>query len=200
MWEEDSVKLSELSDLSRDELLTKLNIDSIPFSELELFNIRSNAKADSLLVPWFSSTNQIGLQKNGAKENLIGLKVISLDRESKRSFRARYHVTNLPQKNYWPLLGLGHIPPNRNSVVLTTNEFDAIALNAFSVRHKALSLPSGLTHIPLEVLPFLEQFTEIILWFDNDLVSWEAARQFSKKLNEKRWNEMIVIYTNFSGF
>lgn len=38
----------------------------------------------------------------------------------------------------------------------------------------------------LQVLPQLEQFEKIILWFGNDVFSRHAANQFSKKLNLKR--------------
>jgi twinkle protein len=44
----------------------------------------------------------------------------------------------------------------------------------------------GLTSLPQQVLPSLEQFTKLILWFGNDIGSWDAARNFAKKLGENR--------------
>jgi twinkle protein len=44
----------------------------------------------------------------------------------------------------------------------------------------------GLASLPQQVLPSLEQFTKLILWFGNDIGSWDAARTFAKKLGENR--------------
>ena len=40
--------------------------------------------------------------------------------------------------------------------------------------------------IPQQILPQLEQFEKVILWFGNDVRSRQAANQFSKKLNVQR--------------
>ena len=40
--------------------------------------------------------------------------------------------------------------------------------------------------MPIEVLPILEKFKKITLWFPNNIQSWETAKGFSKKLNVKR--------------
>jgi twinkle protein len=44
----------------------------------------------------------------------------------------------------------------------------------------------GLASLPQQVLPSLEQFTKLVLWFGNDIGSWDAARNFAKKLGENR--------------
>lgn len=37
-----------------------------------------------------------------------------------------------------------------------------------------------------QILPHLEQFQKIIIWFGADVKAWDAARQFARKLIEKR--------------
>ena len=38
----------------------------------------------------------------------------------------------------------------------------------------------------VQVLPQLEQFNKVILWFGGDSRKWQSARHFARKLNEKR--------------
>ena len=45
-----------------------------------------------------------------------------------------------------------------------------------------------------QVLPQLEQFEKIILWFGNDVFSRQAANQFSRKLNLKRCFLVRCVY------
>lgn len=48
-------------------------------------------------------------------------------------------------------------------------------------------LPHGLKSLPQECLPALEPYQKLILWFNHDeTVGWDTARNFSKKLDEKR--------------
>ncbi|CAB3995249.1 Twinkle, mitochondrial, partial [Paramuricea clavata] len=55
--------------------------------------------------------------------------------------------------------------------------------------HASRSSSHGLTRLsslPPEVLPHLEQFGKIILWFRNDVRSRQAANKFARKLNIQR--------------
>lgn len=49
-----------------------------------------------------------------------------------------------------------------------------------------ICLPYGLKSLPPECLPALEKYTKLILWFDYDAVGWDAAKNFARKLDEKR--------------
>jgi twinkle protein len=40
--------------------------------------------------------------------------------------------------------------------------------------------------LPQELLPSLEYFNKLILWFGNDQIAWNSARTFAKKLIENR--------------
>lgn len=45
---------------------------------------------------------------------------------------------------------------------------------------------SGHSALPQEILPKLEGYSKLILWFGNSEICWDAARQFAKKLSELR--------------
>ncbi|XP_076649434.1 mitochondrial DNA helicase isoform X3 [Halictus rubicundus] len=49
-----------------------------------------------------------------------------------------------------------------------------------------ICLPYNLQNLPQQLLPSMESFKKLILWFGNDETSWYTVRQFAKKLNEGR--------------
>ncbi len=49
-----------------------------------------------------------------------------------------------------------------------------------------MSLPNGCRSLPVELLPLLERFDEIVLWMDNDTPGQEGAAQFASKLGKSR--------------
>ncbi|XP_008556144.1 mitochondrial DNA helicase [Microplitis demolitor] len=74
---------------------------------------------------------------------------------------------------------------NESTAVIVPSIEDLLAL----ISEKAgnvICLPYGLKNMPLQILPLLESYRKLILWFDNDSASWDSARHYSKKLNEKR--------------
>lgn len=44
----------------------------------------------------------------------------------------------------------------------------------------------GVRKLPQELLPSLEHYDKLILWFGNDQIAWNSARTFAKKLMENR--------------
>jgi len=53
-------------------------------------------------------------------------------------------------------------------------------------RVKVISLPNGCNSLPPALLPLLERFKKIYLWFDNDASGQAASLKFSKKLGIHR--------------
>lgn len=47
-------------------------------------------------------------------------------------------------------------------------------------------MPEGLKSLPQECLPCLERYQKLVLWFNYDTAGWDIARNFAKKLEEKR--------------
>ncbi|EEC08592.1 twinkle protein, putative [Ixodes scapularis] len=83
------------------------------------------------------------------------------------------------------LFGWQKVKKHHQEVVLTGSEGDALAVFQ-ETNLPALSLLSGTSHLPLEVLPLFEQFHKITVWFGNKLHDWESVKMFSRKLGEKR--------------
>lgn len=69
-------------------------------------------------------------------------------------------------------------------IVPTINDF--LALVTEKSAPVIICLPYGLQNLPQEILPSLEKYEKLILWFANDSSSWDVSRNFAKKLNEKR--------------
>lgn len=45
---------------------------------------------------------------------------------------------------------------------------------------------TGISALPQEILPLLEQYNRIVLWFGNDQLHLNAARTFCEKLRRER--------------
>lgn len=75
---------------------------------------------------------------------------------------------------------------NKDTAVLVPNISDFVTLANAKVSGSVVCLPNGLLQLPQYVLPTLERFNKLILWFGNDFVAWDGARNFAKKLGEKR--------------
>ena len=70
--------------------------------------------------------------------------------------------------------------------VLVPSIHDLLALMSQKSAQVIICLPYGLQNMPQQILPNLESYKKLILWFGNDEPSWDTARHFAKKLNEKR--------------
>ena len=108
-----------------------------------------------------------------------------IDRIKYRSRVSKNHQRLLPAGGNWGFFGYHTIPATATSVILTEGEFDAIA--AYQCTGvPAISLPNGANNLPVELLPFLERFSIIYLWMDDDRVGQEGAETFAKKLGINR--------------
>ncbi|XP_054012924.1 mitochondrial DNA helicase isoform X1 [Hylaeus anthracinus] len=75
---------------------------------------------------------------------------------------------------------------NDNTAVIVESIYDLLALVAQKSANIIICLPYNLKTLPQQLLPYMESFKKLTLWFGNDETSWYTARQFAKKLNEKR--------------
>jgi twinkle protein len=69
--------------------------------------------------------------------------------------------------------------------VITEGEFDAMAVSQ-QTGFPTISLPQGASNLPDSILPFLNQFTKIILWMDNDEAGRLGSERISLKLGRTR--------------
>nr|BAN20714.1 pom1 [Riptortus pedestris] len=74
----------------------------------------------------------------------------------------------------------------KKSALIVAKLLDFLALVSEPLEHDIICLPHGQQNLPQELLPLLEQYDNLILWFDNDSVSWGNAKMFTKKLSEGR--------------
>lgn len=113
-----------------------------------------------------------------------------VDLENKVSGYTVLNVSNtektLPQSNCYGLLSARVNRSGGLTAVVVPTVRDMIALLDARIAGYIVCLPYGFSHLPLTVLPNFEKFSKIILWFGNDVVAWDTARNFAKKLGEKR--------------
>ncbi|XP_078041603.1 mitochondrial DNA helicase isoform X2 [Augochlora pura] len=75
---------------------------------------------------------------------------------------------------------------NDNTAVVVGTIQDLLALVLQKSASTIICLPYNLQHLPQELLPCMESYKKLILWFENDETSWYTVKQFAKKLNEER--------------
>jgi twinkle protein len=83
---------------------------------------------------------------------------------------------------------IGKALKNRDTAILVPNISDFLILLNSKITQNVVCLPNGVNNLSQYVLPTLERFKKLVLWFGNDIKSWDSARHFAKKLGEKRCN------------
>ena len=175
-----SIPLIDLDFTVLNGLLSNFKLNILPLKYLNLYDLRYKLDTEQIVIPYYDNSKQ--------NKIIIGMKLIHdcqyfINEDCNKSSAA---YTLKPGSNQFQIFGLDKIVCSKKPIVLTANEFDAIAINAFSKNYSAIALPYGITYLPLRLLPFLERFSEIILWFGSNLLSLEAVQTFSKKLVSKR--------------
>ncbi|CAH1972779.1 unnamed protein product [Acanthoscelides obtectus] len=74
----------------------------------------------------------------------------------------------------------------KDTAVLVPSISDFLVLLNAKVSSNIVCLPNGVNNLSQYVLPSLEKYKKLILWLGNDSKAWEAARDFARKLGEKR--------------
>nr|CAH7758152.1 unnamed protein product [Callosobruchus chinensis] len=77
-------------------------------------------------------------------------------------------------------------PKLRDTAVLVPSIPDFLVLMNAKVNSNIVCLPNGVNNLSQYVLPSLEKYKKLILWLGNESKAWEAARDFARKLGEKR--------------
>lgn len=90
-----------------------------------------------------------------------------------------------PSGGEWGWFGMHAVNPDAREIVITEGEFDAMSVNQVTGMD-AISLPNGSRSLPPDLLPQLERFERIILWFDDDVPGMEAVKIFAEKLGKHR--------------
>lgn len=113
----------------------------------------------------------------GLNDSIVGYKSLTIDSREDQTIPAfgvsgciKYKQVRSKSDNVAVIVGMIH---------------DLLALVS-QKSGNVICLPYNLKSLPQEILPCLESYKKLILWFENDETSWYTARQFAKKLNEKR--------------
>ncbi|KAF7265342.1 hypothetical protein GWI33_021233 [Rhynchophorus ferrugineus] len=75
---------------------------------------------------------------------------------------------------------------NKNTAILVPTISDFLLLVSSKPSSSVVCLPEKVKTLSQYVLPSLERFNKLVLWLGSDNQSWDAARQFARKLGEKR--------------
>lgn len=73
-----------------------------------------------------------------------------------------------------------------DTAVIVANVKDFLTLLTYPLECDVICLPNGQQSLPQDILPLFEPYKKLILWFDNDVVSWGNVKMFAKKLSESR--------------
>lgn len=95
----------------------------------------------------------------------------------------------MPEKNSYGCLIKRNQKKESQTAIIVLTALDFIALSAQkNLTQTIICLPHGFHSLPQECLPLLEKYQKLILWFDYNCSSagWDVARNFAKKLDERR--------------
>jgi intein/homing endonuclease len=107
-----------------------------------------------------------------------------------RSLADKSHMRLDPPGGRWGWFGWHTVPNDATEIVICEGEWDAMAVYQATKDAggpiPAISLPNGSRSLPPELLPYLERFTKIWLWMDDDPAGMAGAAQFARKLGDRR--------------
>ncbi|KAK6731611.1 hypothetical protein RB195_007838 [Necator americanus] len=181
LWDE-SMDISDMSIMEQNDmkqLRTMLGIDRISAETLSSYNVRGHLdKSDqaSILYPRY---------RGAASHNRVpeGLKLIRKVGNTLK--KENYPFVNESSTNirFYGIFGYHLSRTSDNSIVLTTNERDALAVYEASDGIFAFALPHG-EHVDNTILPYLEDFEHIFLWFPSHHQNY--AKEWGHKLDDAR--------------
>ncbi|XP_043286242.1 twinkle protein, mitochondrial [Venturia canescens] len=166
--EDTSEIVSELSEDRFKSILQKFSLPELSQESMSYFNCLYENKSQELYFPLTT-----------AGSHIVGYKTLtSVPRVSEKT---------VPALNTSGLL----VYRQKNAkadcpAVIVPSILDLLALVSTKSAPLVICLPYGLQQLPQQILPSLESYKKLILWFGNDEPSWDTARNFAKKLNEKR--------------
>ena len=91
------------------------------------------------------------------------------------------------------LFGMNLVRTEDKEVVITEGEYDAMSVYQ-ATNILAVSLPYGANHLPIQTIPFFDQFSKIYLWMDNDQAGQLNITKIADKLDSKKVQVVKSIY------
>ncbi|KAL4122384.1 hypothetical protein QTP88_014719 [Uroleucon formosanum] len=154
---------------SKKSILKSLNLEKLKIQDLDRIpGLYVNSENSSLYLTMMLD-NKI----------VVGYKEIKLENSLNQK--------TVPDDCCW---GIARVPPftsNHSQSAIIVDDFKhLLVLAGHQSSHHIICLPHGVRKLPQELLPSLEYFNILILWFGNDQIAWNSARTFAKKLIENR--------------
>ncbi|KAH8377214.1 hypothetical protein KR093_004195 [Drosophila rubida] len=136
------------------------------------------AQINAIGVKYEPEQHLLHFELRNAAQQLVGEKVFHLEDRSEETFQGSSCSGLLMHT------GAG----NKSKAVLVSNLLDYIVLATQNIdTHCIICLPHALKQLPQECLPALERFKELVFWLNYENThSWDAARAFAQKMDEKR--------------
>lgn len=174
------------------QLVTQENVDEV-FNHFELDENLSKNSLILLKVRFSDAKKELLIPLSDILGQVVGCKIIAKSDSNEQ----RLTETTVPDLNCSGLIVHNNgkvtkasrdkdLPPQKAIIVL--NILDLLALMTTKINATFICLPYGLKSLPQECLPTLDRYDELILWFNYNTAGWDIARNFAKKLDEKRCN------------
>uniref|UniRef100_A0A146KWB7 DNA 5'-3' helicase n=1 Tax=Lygus hesperus TaxID=30085 RepID=A0A146KWB7_LYGHE len=184
-WKKISKHLRPVGDLSEGERISvtqKLDFKTLPWSLLERKGVMLDDKNDEFYWP---------LAVPGNETVVPGYKTICTDL-SEQCY---------PHSSAAGVVILTSEEGRAKTAVLVPTLRDSLALSLQDLKGiDVICLPHGQFSLPQTVLPILEEYEKLILWFDDDVTSWNNARLFARKLAIERCHLVRPIQETKSAF
>lgn len=162
-----------------DEVFMHFQLNSkVAKTTLTTLNARFNPTTKQLLIPL---TDVIG--------QIVGCKILTRNEQdpSQVTEQTFPELNCSGVVNYDKNLRISkdkEISSKKSIVVL--NVLDLLALSTTRINATYICLPHGLKSLPQECLPTFEKYDDLVLWFNYNTAGWDVAKNFAKKLGEKR--------------
>ncbi|XP_076170859.1 mitochondrial DNA helicase isoform X2 [Ptiloglossa arizonensis] len=173
-WKEKKEKCKNIMDLTTNEYDALLDNFSFP-PVLQ-------ADMSQLQCIYDKTSNILYFPLIGLNNSIVGYKSVTTDQKLEHTFPATEVSGCIEYKQCNSKMPL----QCESTAVVVGMIDDLLALISQKSSNVIICLPYNLKTLPQRLLPYMESYNKLILWFGNDEISWYTVRQFAIKLNEKR--------------
>ncbi|XP_050093386.1 mitochondrial DNA helicase [Anopheles aquasalis] len=178
-------------------------IHSLPVDSIELDDANAKAVAQALGIPdsfaeslvhlkarWNALNKELFIPLKDVEGRAIGYKTLQRTTSDGELFER-----TVPEANASGIVQLRCSVASAGTrakeqchlnAILVLSVLDLLALGTAKLNATAVCLPHGLKSLPQQCLPALERFQRLTLWFNYDTAGWDTARNYAKKLDERR--------------
>lgn len=159
------------------------NLTTVPVEACEALGLKGikESQLNAIGAQYEPEQHLLHFKLRNAAQKVVGEKVLQLSDRSEQTYQQGSCSSGL-------LIHCGAGNGNKTKAVLVSNLLDFIVLATQQIEtHCIICLPYALQQLPQECLPALERFKELVFWLHYDAThSWDAARTFAQKMDEKR--------------